>query len=139
MKRILLILSIFFGGIQLVHAQDQPGDEMKKEQKIQALYIAYITKELKLTEDEAQRFWPVHTQFYSEIRSVDPNLPELDKKQATLNIAKRYQDKFTKILGTNRSNDFFRIDEGFRRKLIERLHKMRQQNNPRRPGMIRNQ
>jgi hypothetical protein len=142
MKRILLIVSLFFSGLGITFAQDQPGDEGNKQQKIQALYIAYISKELKLTADEAQKFWPVHTEFYSEIRAVNPALPELEKKQASLNIAKRYQERFSKILGNNRSNDFFRIDEGFRVQLVERLHKLRQQNNPnnpRRPMMRRNQ
>ena len=135
MKRILLILLIFFSGLG-AYAQDQPVDEAKN-QKIQALYIAYISRELKLTEDEAKKFWPVHTEFYSEIKAVDPALPELDKKQANLNIAKKYQERFSRILGPNRSNDFFRIDEGFRDRLIQVLHNRRQQNNMRRPMMRR--
>ena len=41
----------------------QPGGDGKNQQKIQALYVAYISQELKLTEEEAQKFWPVHTTF----------------------------------------------------------------------------
>lgn len=107
-----------------------------REQKIEALYIAYITKELNLTEDEAQKFWPVHGQYDGEIRSLKMESAELERQQAILNIKKKYQDRFTTILGAERTNDFFVKDGEFRKKLIDRLKKMRQQN-PNQPGLQR--
>jgi Skp family chaperone for outer membrane proteins len=106
----------------------QPGADPKKEQKIQALYVAYITQELKLTEDEAQKFWPVHAQYDNEIKGLRAESSELERQQAALNIKKKYQDRFTKILGAQRTNDFYVKDGEFRKKLIERLRNMRQQN-----------
>lgn len=106
----------------------QPGGDGKKEQKVQALYVAYITQELKLTEDEAQKFWPVHAQYDNEIKSLRSEASELERQQAVLNIKKKYQDRFTKILGAQRTNDFYIKDGEFRKKLIERLRNMRQQN-----------
>jgi hypothetical protein len=136
MKRIFTILIFIIAGTNFGFAQDiQPGDG-KKEQKIQALYVAYMTKELNLTEDEAKSFWPIHSQFDTELKSVDHNLDELKRQQVQLDIKKRYQDKFIKILGSNRTNDFYRKDGEFRKRLVERLHQMRQQhnnNNNRRP------
>ena len=44
----------------------------EKRAKDQALYVAYITQQLSLTEDEAQRFWPVHKQFDDEIKNRWP-------------------------------------------------------------------
>lgn len=128
MKHFLFILTIFFTTISLAKAQteDQPADEGKKQEKIQALYVAYITQELNLTSDEAQKFWPVHAEFNKEIKSVSQDLPELDKQQAILNIKKRYQEKFTRIIDAGRTERFFRKDTEFRRKLVERLRKMRQ-------------
>lgn len=106
----------------------QPGDNPNKEQKIQALYIAYITQELKLTETEAQKFWPVHAQYDAEIKGVKAEASELDRQQAALNIKKKYQDRFAKIIGAQRTNDFYIKDGEFRKKLVERLRKLRQQN-----------
>jgi Skp family chaperone for outer membrane proteins len=106
----------------------QPGGDGKKEQKIQALYVAYITQELKLTEDEAQKFWPVHAQYDNEIKALRSEASELERQQAVLNIKKKYQDRFIKILGVQRTNDFYIKDGEFRKKLIERLRNMRQQN-----------
>ena len=108
--------------------QAQPPNANNREQKIEALYIAYMTRELSLTEDEAQKFWPAHAQFDGEIRALKMESAELERQQAILNIKKKYQDRFTKILGATRTNDFFVKDGEFRKKLIERLKKMRQQN-----------
>ena len=106
----------------------QPGGDGKREQKVQALYVAYITQELKLTEDEAQKFWPVHAQYDNEIKGLRAEASELERQQAALNIKKKYQERFTKILGAARTNDFYVKDGEFRKKLIERLKNMRQQN-----------
>lgn len=130
MKHLLLILFIFISSFGSLHAQEQrEGDPAKREQKIKALYVAYISQDLKLTEEEAQKFWPVHTQFDTEIRTVKFDMAELERQQAILNIKKKYQDRFVKILGNDRANAFYRSDAEFRKKLVERLRNMRQQNN----------
>ena len=47
MKKILLGLAFFLGSITFAFAQPGPGgDPSQREQKIQALYVAYITREL---------------------------------------------------------------------------------------------
>ena len=122
MKNFILSLLVFAG----FAAQAQPAND--RQQKVEALYIAYMTRELKLTEDEAQKFWPVHGQFDNEISALKIDATELDRQQAVLNIKKKYQDRFTRILGAQRTNDFFIKDGEFRKKLVERLRKMRQQN-----------
>lgn len=130
MKPILLSLLICLGCWSSGSAQElDQADPGKREQKIQALYAAYITQELNLTADEAQKFWPVHAQFDADLKAVDANLPELDKQQSLLNIKKKYQDKFIKIIGPNRCDQFFRKDSEFRKRLVERLRKLREQNN----------
>ena len=137
MKKILLYLTIFFTSIQLVSAQAVPGDG-EKDDRIQALYVAYITQELKLSADEAQKFWPLHAQFDSEIKTLRAEMPELDRQQAALNIKKKYQESFVKIIGSPRTNDFYRKDGEFRKKMIDRLRQMRQNNFNQRPNMRRN-
>ncbi|HMU08839.1 MAG TPA: hypothetical protein PKC54_02465 [Ferruginibacter sp.] len=125
MKKYLLILTMVFGGLSFVKAQE--GDESKKVQDIKALYVAYVTKQLNLTPDEAQKFWPVHTQFENDIKSVNKDLPELQKQQAYLDVKKRYQENFNRIIGASRCDRFFRMDGEFKRKLLE-IRNQRQQN-----------
>lgn len=121
MKHLILYIFLLCG----FTAEAQQGG---KEQKIEALYVAYMTRELKLTEEDAQKFWPVHALYDGEIRALRSESSELDRQQAVLNIKKKYQDRFSKILGATRTNDFFIKDGEFRKKLIERLKNMRQQN-----------
>lgn len=145
MKKLLLYLLLTLGSLSTTFAQDQPdnADPSKKEQKVQALYVAYITKELNLTAEEAQKFWPVHAQFDAEMKAIHQkeDMPELQREEAVLGVKKKFQERFTKILGNNRTDNFYRKDIQFRAKLVERLRKMRQQNNinqrpmRRKPGM----
>ncbi len=124
MKKYILILTLLFGGSSLTFAQEnQPGNDLAKQERIQALYVAYVTQQLKLTPDEAQRFWPVHTQFEAELKGVNKELPELPKQQAYLDIKKKYQDNFIKIVGVNRCERFFRMSDEFKRKLRERVQR----------------
>lgn len=121
----------------MAFAQDQGGDDLTRQEKIQALYVAYVTQQLQLTPDEAQKFWPLHTQFTAELKAVKKDLSELDKQQARLDIKKKYQDNFNKIIGANRCERFFRMESEFREKLKNRVN-----NNPRqnqRPKVRRNQ
>ena len=127
MKKYLLILTLLLGSFSAVKAQnDQPVDETKKQEKIKALYVAYISQQLELNPEEAQKFWPVHTQFETELKGVKPDMPELEKQQVILNIKKRYQDNFNRILGPRRCERFFRMDGEFKHKLLERIRNQNQ-------------
>jgi hypothetical protein len=107
-------------------AQDeQAGNDNNRQEKIKALYVAYITQQLNLTEAEAQKFWPLHAQFEKDIKTVKPDLPELEKQQLVLNIKKKYQDNFNHILGSNRCERFFKMDGEFKRKLLDKIRKQR--------------
>ena len=135
MKKYILILTLLLGSFFMAFAQE--GDDLTKQEKIKALYVAYVTQQLQLTPDEAQKFWPVHTQFENELKAINKDLPELPKEQARLDIKKKYQANFVKVLGTNRCERFFRMNDEFKRKLRDRLQNQR--NNPNRPKMRRGQ
>ncbi|MEO8771526.1 MAG: hypothetical protein ABI402_15630 [Ferruginibacter sp.] len=136
MKEFVLYILFLTGSFSVAHAQEDGG---KKEQKIKALYVAYVTQQLNLSEAEAQKFWPIHAEFETEMKGVSIDMPELPRQQALLDIKKKYQDRFTNILGSARSNNFYRLDGEFRRKLIDEIRKRRQENNMNmRPGKRRN-
>ncbi|MDB5227118.1 MAG: hypothetical protein JWN78_1311 [Bacteroidota bacterium] len=62
MKTIFLLLAITLAGLPM-KAQD--GNE-----KVEALKIAFITKRLQLTTDEAQKFWPLYNQYEAEKKQI---------------------------------------------------------------------
>ena len=105
----------------------QPGQPDQKDNKIKALYVAYITQELQLTEIEAQKFWPVHAQFDNEIKATNKQTDVLERQQSELNIKKKYQEKFVAIIGASRTNTFYIKDGEFRKRMLERLRKLKQE------------
>lgn len=125
MKNLILILCFSFGCAFYAHSQPNPN----RDDKIQALYIAYTTQQLNLTQDEAKQFWPVHAQYDAELKAISNTQNELEMQQASLNVKKKYQDKFVKILGAERTNNFYKTDAEFRKRMVERLRKLRQQKN----------
>jgi uncharacterized protein YycO len=126
MKRLFLAAVLITGTFFTTVAQDNPAaDAGMQQERIKALYVAFITEKLSLTADEAQKFWPVHTQFHNDIKGVKQDLPELQKQQAVLDIKKKYQDNFTRILGNKRCEHFFRLDGEFKKKLFEKIRKQR--------------
>jgi hypothetical protein len=120
MKKYILILIILLTQLPLLKAQPSPGNE-DKQQRIEALYVAFVTRQLDLTADEAQQFWPIHTKFLKEIKTVKPDMPELDKQQMVLDIKKRYQNDFSKVIGNKRTEEFFKINAEFKKKLLEKI------------------
>lgn len=123
MKAILLFLSLF----TFLHAGAQPPvkDEKDRKERVEALYIAYITRELQLTETEAEKFWPVHSLYDAELKALPKTLSEIERLEAQLAIKKKYEERFTKVIGKERTDEFFRKDAAFRERLIERLRQKR--------------
>ena len=140
MKKYLLIVTLLLGSFSMAFAQEnQVGDDLTKQEKIKSLYVAYVTQQLQLTPEEAQKFWPVHTQFETDLKSIKQDQQELIKEEARLNIKKKYQQNFTQILGSNRCDRFFRMNDEFKRKLRERLQKQGNNQQRIRPNARRGQ
>jgi hypothetical protein len=130
MKKFILymsfVLAAFTATAQAPDVDDQPSPQ--REAKIEALYVAYVSKQLQLTPEEAQKFWPIHTQYNAELKALNKNnLSEIDREQAVLNIKKKYVGNFNKVLGNDRCNNFYKQDAAFREKLRSRLKEIRQQ------------
>jgi len=130
MKKIYILLG-FLSIMGFAKAQDDNQPDDKKLQDIEALKVAFISKELNLTPEEAQKFWPVYNQYSKEMNATlqdkdNPDIIERDEK--VLNIRKRYRDQFTKLLGPDRMNRMFSAETNFRKLLIRALQRQRQKN-----------
>lgn len=134
MKKIYLILG-FLSVFGFAKAQDDNQPDDKKLQDIEALKVAFISKELNLTPEEAQKFWPVYNQYSKEMNATlqdkDPDI--IDRDEKVLNVRKRYRDQFTKLLGPDRMNRMFNAEANFRKLLIRALKRQRQKANLNRP------
>jgi phosphoglycolate phosphatase-like HAD superfamily hydrolase len=86
--------------------------------------MAYITKELALTEGEAERLWTVYNNYKNEIRSAkgETGDDQIKLAEAVLNIRKKYKNDFKKILGSDqRVNKLFVAEKGFMKILQNEL------------------
>jgi len=116
-----LILSFLVSGLLMIgtYAQKKPEGEMRSMEvkKLQAMEMAFITKELNLTPDEAQKFWPVFNQYRNELKSIAKNQSvndQLERQQKMLDVRKRYREDFTKCVDQERANKVFGVETEFR-------------------------
>jgi hypothetical protein len=96
--------------------------------KIQAMEMAFITKELNLSPDEAQKFWPVFNQYRNELKGMAGERKvgdHLEKQQKMLDIRKKYREDFTKVMSHERANKVFGAEEEFK-SLVRREFQKRQ-------------
>lgn len=118
-------------------AQEQKPDP-KQEEKIQALEIAFISRKLNLTPDEAQKFWPVYNEYKKDMRQLmisqknNPDKDVLDNDQKVIDVRKKYRDRFIGVIGQPRMNNFFQAEREFRGVLLNQL-----KNRPNRPMLQR--
>jgi Skp family chaperone for outer membrane proteins len=125
MKKYLLFVMLALG-LNFI-ASAQPRGE-----RLEAIKVAYITKELSLTSAEAEKFWPLYNQYFAELKKVreENKTDELMFEEKALNIRKRYRSEFKKILNDdNRVNRVFVIDRNFKEVLRKEMMN-RQKNKP---------
>ena len=131
MKKFTLILFFFTGAFFCAHSQE---DEAKKAEKIQALKIAFITQKLELTSDEAQKFWPIYSQYENDMKQLlldKKNADVIDSDEGLLNIRKKYRPEFIRVIGQPRMNKLFNAEKEFRGVLLR--HLQNRANNQQRP------
>lgn len=129
-KKLIAIISFTLFLISVKAQENQQEGKGKGDQKIKALYIAYMTEQLNLNENEAQQFWPLHRDYNAEMKSTRKgNGTELEREEASLNIKKKYNDRFAKILGKERTEDFYKKDREFREKLVKKIKEKRFEKN----------
>ena len=146
---IILLLSVS------VNAQFHRGGNMQRPRKqqpkenIEAMKVAFITRKLNLTAEEAKTFWPVYDEF--EARKKELNQAAVSKyqkiltdslteKQATdlidqqiiqaqkmLDLRKEYLLKFKQILPSKKIAKLYDAEKSFRRLLMKEVRERRKE------------
>jgi hypothetical protein len=132
MKQIFLFVTLFLGVTVVTVAQDDGDGNKEGAGRIEALKIAFLTKKLNLSTEEAQKFWPIYNSYIKEVRQTRQearlnNTSEIDKQEKMLTIRKKYNGEFTKALSTEKVNTFFRAETEFGAFLQKELMERRQQ------------
>jgi hypothetical protein len=113
-------------------AQDRVEREKPSMAMIESLKVAYITKQLNLTTEEAQKFWPLHNTYIEELKKArrENMSNELVFEEKALNIRKKYSVDFKKVLNSDeRVNNVFTADRNFNNMMRKELMN-RRANNP---------
>ena len=98
------------------------------------LKIAFVTKQLALTTDEAQKFWPVYYNYMGELKKARQERKDdndvLSFEENVLNIRKKYSTDFKKVLDTDdRVNKVLTVDRDFNNMLKKELQERMQMRN----------
>ena len=131
MKKIILSTLFFLNIGYFCYSQTD-----SRKNKLESIQIAYLTKELSLTPEEAQKFWPVYNEYRNELIKVrqETRNDEVLFEEKVLNVRKKYKAEFKKTLGTaQRVNQVFLAEKTFRELLRKELMNRRgknPQNNP---------
>lgn len=107
--------------------------------------IAFLTKKLDLTPEEAQQFWPVYNQYTDKLQELRKkrrldnkenrhNIDEMSDKdveqavdneivfrQKELDIQKEYHSKFKAVLPIKKVAKLYQAEEQFKRVLLDKL------------------
>ncbi len=116
-KAFLLFLFITFVSVK-TEAQT-PGERMR------SLEIGYLTKELRLTPEEAEKFWPVYNKYKQEYRALPNTDDELERQQQVLNIRKKYKKNFTEILDEKRAQTVYDAEDKLKTMVRKELENRR--------------
>lgn len=128
MKKIFILFGFITFATLLTQAQ--AANPEKGGERIKSLEIGYITRQLELTPEEAEKFWPIFHQYRKELKTAiveNVNAEKLDREQKILDIRKKYKKNFTSVLDNGRVDKFYEAEDKFQM-LVRREMNNRQNN-----------
>jgi Spy/CpxP family protein refolding chaperone len=105
------------------------GQGPGRDGRLKSLEIAYLTRELNITPEEAEKFWPVYNKYQEEMKTAMTNSKEadiLERQQQMLNIRKKYKNDFSRILTPDRTNKLYEAEGKFRDMVRKELQERRE-------------
>lgn len=130
----------------------------EREEKIEQLKIAFITKELNLTSEEAQQFWPVYNEMNDKIklekksqRKTSQELKKnhdsfsdadfkskiasiLDSETREVELKSKYIGEIAAIISYKKASKLLSLEQRFKRELLSQLNKRTEPGQKQRQG-----
>lgn len=138
-KAIFFIIALLV--TSAVISQEPPRKMIGGRQNVEVLKVAYFTKHLALTTDEAEKFWPLYNSYTDEVRKARQDNKEdiLAFEETVLNIRKKYKTDLKKILVTDeRVNKALQAEREFmnvvRKELQQRMEQRKKMREPKSGG-----
>ena len=144
-KFILPIILLFISSVSFSQ------DFKEKREKVKALKVAYITEQLELTTEEAQKFWPLYNAFddkqselrHENMRSIldrfkPGNVEKLSEKDASnslaqmekieedlFNLKKKFIKDLQGVISAKKIIKLKKAEEDFNRELLKQMREKR--------------
>ena len=142
MRKQLFLLSFLVLFSAIVFAQE---NKPPVRERLESLKVGFLTERLNLSAEEAKVFWPVYNKYQDELeqlrKSRRENLMnaklnfdemsdsevektidnELMYRQGELDVLKKYNPQFKKVLPVKKVAKLYKAEEDFKRKLIDML------------------
>lgn len=146
MKRTLSIIPAFL--LLFFFSNGQPPEG--RRERVEAMKIGFLTERLDLSPEEAKSFWPIYNKYQDELEALRKgrrdNLinarqnfdemsdgevakavdTELQFRQSELDIIRKYDPQFRKVLPIKKVARLYQAEEAFKRKLLEMLQERRE-------------
>jgi hypothetical protein len=113
----------------------------KVRDRIEAARIAYITDQLELTPQEAEKFWPIYREFTQQRREIrreirettrhaDPNKTDQEivdqqfqMKQKELDLEKDYSGRLLKVISAQKLRSLPQAERRFRQMILDQIQR----------------
>ncbi|CAN5563358.1 hypothetical protein BH11BAC2_BH11BAC2_16330 [soil metagenome] len=148
-----LLLCLTWFSIQAQSPNTDAKSRMKddRREEIESMKVAFLTRKLSLSPDEAKKFWPVYDQYANELKTLREsrrtrnkdaradfstmNDKDVEKvvdaeiifRQQELDIMKKYHAQFKQVLPIKKVALLYSSEEEFKRELIEKIKERRQE------------
>lgn len=99
-SRFGLALVLLLTALPSLRAQDNSADA---EARIENARIAYITRELALTPEQGQRFWPIYNEYSTKRRELRKSHDELRRSASLTMTEEQARDNLKKIVAISKS------------------------------------
>lgn len=134
MKYLMILISICVMSNSLIA---QSGRQ-EKEEMIKAQKVAYITSQLELTVDEAQKFWPLYNEYNEKKDALHGDRPDrnvdlteaeakemlskrMDVMDKEFTLRKDYLKKLQTVLPAKKVLKLISLDGEFKRNLLKKF------------------
>jgi hypothetical protein len=151
--RFIALTAAFYMMLLTVSAQQYRHMDQKREE-IQAEKVAFITQQLRLTPQEAEKFWPVYNEFDEQRKQYEKGqmeqyhgdvpdlylmtdeevdsimLSKLDRERKMVDLRAEYYVKFKEVLPVKKVFLLHKAEMDFKRILLDRIREDGYRNPP---------
>ncbi|MBK9015319.1 MAG: hypothetical protein IPM82_15375 [Saprospiraceae bacterium] len=152
MKKLSFAIVFMLAFVASSMAQKERGE--KAQEKMEAFKIAFFTEKLQLTPDEAKVFWPIYNQFEKEREALKDKfdldgqklelmsdkdveaaiMQHIEMEEQMVKLRRDNVRRFMEVLPVRKVAMLQRIDNDFKRALLEEIKKRREAKQGGAPG-----